>query len=444
LSRAIAIAQLPLTALQNDQADVESKVSALQTISPSVAAVGADITTLGSLAGGLALSATSSDTSVVTATATGATSAANYSITNVTSTASAASATSANFYADTTTTPVSSAGNLQLVVGSQTFSITLGTGQNNLQGLVSAINGLSGGPLTASVLTTASGDYLALSANSSGAVSALQLNDIPASGPAVNLLSTSTAGLNLGSNANFDLDGIGISQTSNTINNVIPGLTFTIVGTSAANETVNLSLAASSSAITTSLQTFVTDYNSLVKAVGAQTGTGGGPLTGDSTIFQIESAMQQAVTYEGTGGTVNNLSGLGISLSDTGTMTLDPTVVGGMSSSELADALNFLGSSTTGFGALASSFTQISDPISGVIVQQTTNYNAEDQALQTQVTDETARLNTIQTNLQAQLEAADAAIAALQTTQEVLSSSIQAVDLTLYGQDFGSAAPVAG
>jgi flagellar hook-associated protein 2 len=254
-------------------------------------------------------------------------------------------------------------------------------------------------------------------------------------------LSTTSSGLNLGSNATFQLDGINISQSSNTINNVVPGLTFTILGTTSTNQTVNLSLSPDASNVTSALQAFVTDYNSLSTAVNGQTGQSGGALAGDSLIFQMESAMQQAVTYEGTSGSVRNLSSLGISLSDTGQMTLDPTVVGSMGSSQISDALQFLGSSSTGFGALASSFTEISDPISGAIVSQTNSYNQEDQALQTQVTNETDRINTIQTNLQSQLEAADSAIAALQTQQQVLTSSIQAVDLTLYGQNYGSAVP---
>ena len=439
LSRAVSIAQLPVQALQNDQATVEGKISALQTLNPAVAAVGADIASLGSLAGGVGLSATSSDSSLISATATGATAAANYTISDITSTASAASATSATFYSDPTSTAVSSAGNLQLVVGSQTFDLTLGTGQNNLQGLVAAINGTAGVPVNASILTTQSGDYLALSANSSGQLSALQLNDIPASGSPVNLLSTSTSGLNLGSNANFNLDGIAISQTSNTINDVVPGLTFTILGDTSANQTVNLSLSQDPSAVTTALQQLVTDYNTLTTAVNAQVGQSGGALVGDSTLYQIEGAMQQAVTYDGSSGTVTSLSDLGISLSDTGQMSLDTTVVGGMSSSQLADALTFLGSSTTGFGALASNFTQISDPISGIIQQQVTSYNSEDQSLQNEVTNDTANINTLTSNLQSQLEAADASIANLETQQQVLTSSIQAVDLTLYGQNYGSA-----
>ncbi len=443
LSRAVSIAQLPVQALQNDQTTIESKISGLQTLNPLVAAVASDLTTLGSLASGQILSATSSEPSLVSATASGATSAASYTISNITSVASTASATSATSYANSTTTTVSSAGNLQLVVGGQTLNITLGSGKNNLAGLVSAINGIFNSPVTASILTTSSGNYLSISANSTGKLAAFQLNDIPSGGGAsTNLLSTSSSGLSLGSDAVFQLNGIAIDQSSNTINNVVSGLTFNILGTTSSDETVSVSLAPDPSTLTDALQNLVSDYNSLLTGVNGQGAQYGGALSGDSLLYQIQEAMQQAATYQGASGSaVQSLSDLGITMSDTGAMTLDSTVVGDMSSSQLSSALTYLGSSSTGLGSLASRFTQISDPLSGMIEVEENSDLTQDQNLQSQVDAANARITTMQNNLQRQLAGADAAIANLQTQQTVLTSSIQANDLTMYGQNFGSAVP---
>jgi flagellar hook-associated protein 1 FlgK len=88
-----------------------------------------------------------------------------------------AAATSLSSFANPTSTPVSSTGNMELTVGSSQYSINL-TGQNNLQGLVSAINA-SGAPVSASIITGQSGDYLSVSATSAGATT-LQLKDDPA------------------------------------------------------------------------------------------------------------------------------------------------------------------------------------------------------------------------------------------------------------------------
>ena len=111
---------------------------------------------------------------------TGATSAATYTISDITSVAKAASETSKIGYADSSATPISTTGVVKLVVGAKSYDITLTPGTNNLVGLRNAINNLGVGA-TASVITTGTGlnpNYLSISANSSGAA-ALQLFDDP-------------------------------------------------------------------------------------------------------------------------------------------------------------------------------------------------------------------------------------------------------------------------
>ena len=90
---------------------------------------------------------------------------------------------------------------MKLVLGSNSYTINLTSQTNNLNGLVSAINGLGAG-VTASVLTTGSGatpNYLSLSAASTGATT-LQLIDDP-TGAATNVITAA----NQGSNAKLHL-----------------------------------------------------------------------------------------------------------------------------------------------------------------------------------------------------------------------------------------------
>src|SRR6185312_15924101 len=125
--------------------------------------------------------------------------------------------------------------------------------QNNLNGLADAINSLGAG-VTASVLTTGTGgtpDYLSVSANNTGATT-LQVIDDP-TGVANNIL-TST---NQGSNAVFQLNGLPVSQSTNTVNGVVPGMTFNILNTTQAGQTVTLSLQSDPSQLSDALNTFV-------------------------------------------------------------------------------------------------------------------------------------------------------------------------------------------
>ena len=239
MNRAVAIAQIPITNLQNHDSTVLSQESALGQLQSTVQGLAASLTSLGTTASNQALSATSSDSSVVTATDAGATSPATYTINSVTSVASAASEDSLSPYANSTTTPVSSTGNMELVEGSQDYQIPLTSATNNLTGLASAINSLNAG-VTASVLTTPGADYLSVSANSTGATT-LQIIDDPSSSS--NPDGTNTQWLtstNQGSDAVFHLNGIKVDQPSNTVNDVIPGMSFTIQGQSSSATTLSL------------------------------------------------------------------------------------------------------------------------------------------------------------------------------------------------------------
>ena len=524
LAREDAIAQLPITALQNTENDNVNKKAALVALNPIVASVGADVAALGTLASGGGLTASSSS-SAVSVTNTGATSAANYTISNITM-ATASSATSNTAYADATTAPVWVAGQnkFSLVVGSNTYNLDL-TGNNNLTGLANAIN-TSGAPVNATIINTGSSDYLTLSATSVGATSialntapqqvdlisnngtgtetslagypdtgttqvsnsgtvdltvgngaaiplditannnltglmnainnanagvtasittsggqnylqvadssgptTITLNDTPAANP-VNLITTTE-----GSNASFTLNGTipVTNQPTNAFTSVIPGLSITLNQNDAGS--VNISLSTDGTQLTSALQQLTTDYNSLVSQVGQQTGQGAGVLGGDSIISDISDDLRQLTSYIGSStSTVRSLSDLGVTFNDMGQMSFDPTVIEGFSSTQMSDALKFLGSSNSGFASFAANFTQLSDPVQGFIQDEEDGYDTADTQLNDQITTLTqaAQLQHNANNLQ--LEAADDLVAQLQSNQNTISAEIESVNYVNFGQ----------
>lgn len=179
LTREQGIDKLPITALQNKQSDNLNKKQALVALDPLVGSLGSAVAALASMGANQGLAASSSDSSTVAVTNTGATYPASYTISNIRTLATAASETSLSSYTNSTTTPVSKAGanKVDLVVGANTYHLDL-AGKNNLTGLVNAINGAGAG-VSASILTTASGNFLSITANSLGATT-LSLSDVPA------------------------------------------------------------------------------------------------------------------------------------------------------------------------------------------------------------------------------------------------------------------------
>jgi flagellar hook-associated protein 2 len=522
LTRAHEIAQLPITALQNEVSANQGKSQALDAMDPVVGRLGSVVASLGSLAANGGLSASSSNSSLVTATTTGNPAAGTYTISNIKSLASAASEMSLTGYADATGAKVSSSGYVNLVVGSQTYQLNIAQ-ENNLGGLVNAINN-SGAGVTASILTTGTGatpDYLVLTATSTGATT-LNLNDLqspndlvtstgtgtetslntyadPFSTPVsasgyVNLvvgsrtynlnisgsnylsglvqainssganvtasivnraLSISTkdggattiqvndmtpknliSNTNQGSNADFFLNGIEVTRSSNTVNNIISGVSFTLTGlTTNSAPSATISVSSSGSQLSGALQTLVSSYNALQTQLGQQEGKSGGVLVGDSLIWQISSDMQQLATYWNPNSTssIHSLSDLGIEFSNTGQMSFNQNTFNSLSTSQISDAYSFLRSSTSGLGALANNFTAITDPIEGLIAVQQNDYTSEDQHLNDRISALTQQATVAQNALTAKVQAADALVAQLQSEQNSVSAQVQSLNYVLYG-----------
>ncbi len=522
LDSAVQTADIPIEQLQNQDSTVLSKESALGSLETTAGNLTSSMNTLATLAAGQALSATSSNTDVLTATATGATEPVSYTINSVTSLASAASEVSNNSYASGTSTPVAN-GTMTLVVGGQSYTLQLAS--DNLNSLVSAING-SGAGVTASVVTTSGGDSQ-LSVTSNGGSDSIQLYDgasasgtdlvtstgsgtetstttyaDPTSTPVsngtmtlvvgsqnytlqlasnnlqslVNAINSQNAGVtasiltapegdylsvaasqtgattlalydgtqasgtdlltdnNQGSNAQFQLNGITISQASNTVNSVIPGVTFTLTGTSSSPTTI--SLASNPSQLSSALQSFVSNYNSLQSAVEAQEGQSAGPLAGDSVIDQLQTLLNQIASYTDSGGGIQSLSDLGVQFNaDNGQLSFSSTTFNALSSSQIQDAFQFIGSTTSGFGAFYTQLDGLSDPVEGLIQAEITGDQQTDSDLQSQISTMQSQVSTMQTNLTSQLEAADAQQEELQNQQSELNASLDGLNLVLYGKD---------
>jgi flagellar hook-associated protein 2 len=427
LNRAQSIADLPLQGLQIEQSNLQGEVTAAQSLGSTVAGLTSAVQALGTL-GTSGLVANSSDSSLVSAQATGATASATYNITNITSVATAASESSLQSYADTDTTPVSSTGSLNLVVGSTTTPITLGSGQNNLTGLENAIDNANAG-VTAQILTTSGGDYLSVSANNPGA-NPISLVDDPTGTPAQLLTSQ-----NPGSNTTFDLNGVNVSEPSTTISDVVPGMTFTIEGTTSANQTVTVSLSPDQNTLSNDLQTLVSAYNAVGQAVNGQIGSSAGALSGNPLVWQTRTAMEQLVNYyDPSNSSIHSLADLGISLDQTGTMSFNASALSSLSASQIAAAFQFLGSATNGLGELANNFDAISDPVTGAVQSLVTEDNTTLTSLNDQITDMGNTITQNLTALESQLEQADSSAAQLASQQSLLTSNIDALNYTTYGQ----------
>lgn len=431
LERAVAIASQPIAALQREQTLIFQQKTLATGLQSVVGGLASAITSLGELGTSKALSGSSSNSAKVSVGTVTATNPATYTISEITSIARAASATSSG-YPDAGTTAASTTGTVKFSFNGTDHTLVLASGENNLTGLRDKINELSAG-VTASILTTGTGAnpyYLSITSNTSGE-KPIALVDDPA-GAATNLLSTSDDG----GNAEFKINGVPVSKSSNLVNDVVSGVTFTIVATTAALETVSLSLGSNRATLSSRLQTFIAAYNDVLANTDAQIGQAAGLLTGDLLVRETKDALRTVAGYEGDGD-IKSLAALGVGFGSDGKATFDATAFAALSDAGIQDAFSFLGSTSTGFGALKSRLTQLSDPVTGLISVQNTKYDESDKRIGGRVEELTSRLAALQRSTAERLQVVDALLGSLQSQQTIVEASFKGLQLTLYGRNEG-------
>jgi flagellar hook-associated protein 2 len=187
-------------------------------------------------------------------------------------------------------------GNLTITQGAESFSFSVGSGTTLAQ-LVETINTHPDNTgVTATLMTTSDGVRLLLSSTEGGSGNAITLTgtgslDTFATGFSVN---------STGTDAVVKIDGVTVTSATNTLTNVIDGVTLTL--TSAKPGTViNFGVQADTAGAEDRLRKFVTEYNNYVstsrrlRAFDASSNAAG-PLIADSLVRNIEMALRRELT----------------------------------------------------------------------------------------------------------------------------------------------------
>lgn len=131
--------------------------------------------------------------------------------------------------------------------------------------------------------------------------------------------------------AQFSIDGINFTNSTNTVSNIIPGVTITLKDADASSPLkTKIAVQRDTSAVRSKIENLVKAYNSTLEFLSnaskfdSETFVSG-PLFGDSNVIQIQSSMFMALTmsFEGIPGELKNLLAIGIDFDSSGKMTLD-------------------------------------------------------------------------------------------------------------------------
>ncbi len=409
----VAQAELPMQELQSEVTDLQNQTSELGTLSTDFQSLQSSVSALNSASQGI-LSASVSNQNVLSASVSAGALAGTFTVT-VTSPGSYSTALSSVAVSDPTSQGLDSASSYTLTANGVSTTIT--PAGNTLDDLVAAINANTSDGVQATVVNVGSAtspEYeLDLQSTSLG-TDPISLTD---TGGSTNLV-TGTAG----SYAAYSVDNSSSIQASSSTVTLSPGVTVNLLG----DGTSTVTVAPSSTTLTNALSNFVTAYNQAVTDLGKNFGQNGGALAGDNIIYTLQQALNSLGNYTTTANGVTGLSALGITFdpSNNGQLDFDPTVLEGDNSTQLSAAASFLGNaSSSGFLQFATNtLTNIADPTSGLIANETTQDNNTINSDNQLITQEQAQITQLQSNLQSQMSTADAAIASLESQQTFYSS----------------------
>lgn len=386
VSQLMTVERQPIAKLNSKEASYQAKLSAYGSVKGAVAGFQTALQGLNSAGKFNTLKATASDATVVSASASSIAVAGTYSL-DVTSLAQAqklvaagqtsSTAAISNGVATTVTFDFGtiSGGTLTAGVysgaafasnGSGTKSITIDSTNNSLQGIRDAINAAQIG-VTATIVNdgTATPYRLALASDSNGASNSIKITTSGGDGTIDTLMAYDPAGLAAAQhlnqtvtaqNAVFKVNGISINKTSNTVSDVIQGVTFTLNKELA---TASLTVARDTAGISSSISSFVKAYNDLaatLKNVSAYDAASkqGAILQGDSTVRTLQSQLRGILStpVAGTPGVLTTLSDVGITTQKDGTLAINQTKLDSAMSSNFSDIASLFASVGKGTDSL--------------------------------------------------------------------------------------------
>jgi flagellar hook-associated protein 2 len=458
-------------ALDRKEAGLSAELTAIGTLKSSLSALDTSLTGLGD---GTAFSLLSIDApDAVTVLQTGSPSTGQYSI-DVNSLAASQVLASGGFASAST---VIGTGTLTFKIGdptyssgsagaysafaedvSKTVSVTIDSSNNTLSGIRDAVNASNAG-VTASLVVDGTQTRLLFTSDVSGADTAMSIvvddddaNDTNTSGLSQLAYNLDSSGgspsfvSNLSEarssqDASFVLNGLALTNSSNSIAGLIDGLDFTLNKVTSSAETILIK--EDSTLIEQKIQDFVDAYNSYQTTLSSLMDytDAAGALSGDSTARRIQGAIRSATTgvVDLTGNAYTALSDIGITSDQYGKLSLNSADLQAALSANSNDVKRlFAGATTSANLADNTDGTGLADLLkisidtyinssTGMLVSRETRIEDSIDDIADDRLDVIARMASLEERYTRQFTAMDTLVGQLQNTSDFLTNQMDAI-----------------
>jgi flagellar hook-associated protein 2 len=408
ISKLVQIESQPIANLQQAAQGLNSQLSSIGQIKSYMSVLRDAAAHLTDLSLWKGTTASSSDTSSIAATASAGATAGTYNV-QVSKLAQAEGVASGAFASSSATV---GQGVMTIALGSwdtnqTTFTPKAGSTAvqitvdptDTLAQVRDKINNANAG-VVASIVTDSSGARLSIQSKDSGANNAFRIqtqdggdgNDTDAAGLSALAYdppsgTQGTTRTQIGADAQATINGIPITSSSNTLSNVLDGLSLTLSKTT--TSAVTVTVATDKDSISKAVNDFATAYNNAMKYLRQQTAYDAssktaGPLQGNTTVVSMISQLRSLASgTTGASSVLSRLSDIGLTPQKDGTLSVDSTKLSAAMSNlpELQKALAAsvpTGGASTG-GGFAQQFQSYGDGLlsfDGVLQASTDGLNA--------------------------------------------------------------------
>lgn len=430
VTQLMAVEQQPLTALATKEASYQAKISAYGSLKGALSTLQTAVKTLAKPDTFTGRATGVSDTTVLSASATDSAAEGTYNI-SVDRLAKFHTVRSDGNYA--TTADTFNTGTLSISVGGSAVDIEIDDTNNTLAGIRQAIND-SGAGVTAAIIDDGSYQRLVLTSTKLGSEGsiAVAVTDSGSGGDNAlsGLASASLVEVQAADDAQVTINNLTITRSSNTISDVIEGLTLNLSKTG----TTSVSVAQNTGKATAAVDAFVKAYNDVIKQIKAATAYDAAnkkasTLTGDSTARSIQAQLASLVqsSVNGVAGGLARLSDVGISVQKDGTLAFATSKL----TTALGDPTKDVGSlftQTTGSNTgIAVRFDDWLDNVvgsNGSIASRLNGIDASIKEIGRQRETLALRLQAVEKRYRAQFSALDTLVASMKQTSDYLTQQL--------------------
>jgi flagellar hook-associated protein 2 len=445
IEQMLALQQRPILKLQQREAAYQVELSAYGSLQGVLDSLKSAMEDLDSVSDLTSFSATSGDTGLFTVSASDTATPGSYDIT-VTQMAKVHKLTSKKDLG----VDEDGAFSAEEYVGKGTIHLTVGSGStvdisvsdsDTIDDVAQAINDAEAG-VHAAVIFDGTDYYLTLAAEEPGAENVINLTvDDTGDGDDTNMNGLSRLAIgNLveeqaAANSIIKVDGVSnIQRDSNTIDDVIEGVTITLESEPDPAETATLTVNRDTSTVVSKINSFVSAYNDVLDLFAAYQGydsetEAAGVLLGDATTNSIRNSLDNMVTDTVPGvESFGRLADLGIALNSEGRLEVDSSTLNSALDDHFDDVLQFFTQSAEGSEGFAVRIVDTLDAMldskDGTLAARTDGIQNSIDGIEDQVERVEMRNLAWETRTRAQFNALELLLAGYQTTGNYLTQQI--------------------